>query len=144
MVAGRLLALVAVACLHVATAFVCYGCPRLVLRDQLHAGQPLSRHMQNNLWPAEPMRRHRAAPASKRRCAIMSVGEHVDDSRTVDGSGSFDPVCVVSPHDAGTPVLWVLPSDEAPPVSSATPNRFRNSPADSSSSRRVRPRGMLA
>ena len=114
MVAGRLLALVAVACLHIATAFVCYGCPRLVLRDQLHAGQPLSRHMQNNLWPAEPMRRHRAAPASKRRCAIMSVGEHVDDSRTVDGSGSFDPVCVVSPHDAGTPVLWVLPSDESP------------------------------
>jgi hypothetical protein len=29
----------------------------------------------------------------------MCVGESVSGARTVDGSGEFDPVCVVSAHD---------------------------------------------
>ena len=44
----------------------------------------------------------RARAARPRLCtARMSVGKSVDGSRTVDGSGSFDPVRVVSPNDDG-------------------------------------------
>ena len=57
---------------------------------------------------------HVGRPA-RERAARMSVGHSVDGSPTVDGSGKFDPVRVVSPHDDGASLLWVVPAGALPP-----------------------------
>jgi ribosomal protein L11 methylase PrmA len=49
------------------------------------------------------------------RSSLTSVGQSVDGSPTVDGSGKFDPVRVVSPHDDGANLLWVVPAGTLPP-----------------------------
>ena len=88
-------------------AFWLQGCPAL-RRPYAGAAAHCARRRQRRLH-------NNGGVAARPRAARMSVGQSVDGSPTVDGSGKFDPVCVVSPHDDGASLLWVVPAGALPP-----------------------------